>query len=118
MIKATAAIGFAPVVRTIAPPSVEFLWLRRKHAHGVDPISGAARGREFLALYRRVRHDLDHLLVAPDIVFERRHVEIADEDGAFRSIRPQSGMRAHFLEKRKLVLEFRIDVGVRLVTAG
>ena len=33
------------------------------------------------------------LLVAPDVVFERRHVEIADQDGALRGGRPQRGNR-------------------------
>ena len=77
-----------------------------------------SRGHEFLALDRRVRDHLDHLFVAPDVVLERRHIEVADEDRALRFFRPQSGMRAHFIEKREFVLEFRIDFRVRLVAAG
>ena len=46
------------------------------------PLPGVARGVELLAFDRRVRHHLQHLLVAPDVVLERRDVEIADQNGA------------------------------------
>ena len=38
-----------------------------------------------------MRDDLEHLLVAPDIVLERRDIEIADQNGALACTGPQLG---------------------------
>ena len=51
-------------------------------------------------------------------MLEWRHVEIADEDRALGLFRPQAGMGAHFIKEAKLVVEFRIDVGIGFVAAG
>ena len=118
MIEPAAAVGLAPVIhRAIAPPGVELGRLRREHAHAVDPVAGVARKVEHLAFDRRVRDHLDHLLVAPYVVLERRHIEIAHQNGALGFRRTQVRMRAHLVQKRKLMLEFRIDLGIRLVAA-
>ena len=45
--------------------------------------------------------------MTPDVVLERRHVEIADQDGAFGLRRAQALVRAHLVEEGELVLEFR-----------
>src|SRR5665213_2314326 len=73
--------------------------LRREHAHRVDPAAGIARGVELLAFDWRMRDHLQHLLVAPDVVLERRDVEIADQNRALRSFRPEALMAAHLVEK-------------------
>ena len=54
---------------------------RSMRATSIQPPAFCARG-ELLAFDRRVRDDVQHLLVAPDVVLERRDVEIADQDGA------------------------------------
>jgi len=51
-------------------------------------------------------------------MLERRDVEIANQDGALRGFWTQAGMRAHLVEKVEFVLEFRIDLGIRLVQSG
>src|SRR5262249_30674892 len=43
---------------------------------------------EQVDLDRRVRDDLEKLLVAPDVVLERRHVQVADSDAAQPLARP------------------------------
>ena len=73
---------------------------------------------EFLAFDRRMRHHAQHLLVAPDVVFERRDIEIADQDGALGRRRPQRRGVAHLVEEGKLVGEFRIDRRIGNVAAG
>src|ERR1700722_6945541 len=78
VVEASAFVGGRPVRRTIAPPRVELRRLRRVLAHAVDPAARRSRGCYLLALDRRMRHDPPHLLVTPDIVLERRHIEIAD----------------------------------------
>ena len=100
VVEPAAAVGIAPVVhRPITPPRVELFRLRREHAHGVDPAAGIARGVELFAFDRRMRDHLQHLLVAPDVVLERRDVEVADQNRALRSFRPEALMAAHLVEK-------------------
>src|SRR5438477_11399822 len=89
MIEAPAFVGGEPIRRTVAPPSVELGRLRLELAHAVDPGSGFLHACEPVALDWRVRNDTKHLLVAPDIVFERRHIEIADKNGSLARLRAQ-----------------------------
>ncbi len=55
--------------------------------------------------------------MAPDVGFERRDVEVADDDGARRRRRPQQLARAHLVEEGELVGEFRIDRRIGNVAA-
>src|SRR5579883_3147218 len=65
-----------------------------------------------------MRYHADHLLVAPDVVLERRDIEIADQDCALGLLRPDDGAVAHLVEKGELMREFRIEVRVGKVAAG
>ena len=111
MIEPAAAVGGRPVRGAIAPPRVELLRLRRELAHAVDPAAGVLRGGEFFAFDRGMRDHAQHLLVAPDIVLERRDVEIADQDRALGCGRLEHRVVAHLVEKSELVGKFRIDPG-------
>src|SRR5215471_2840184 len=51
-------------------------------------------------------------------MLERRHIEIAEQNHAVRVLAAQSAGCAHFVEKGKLVREFRIDRRVGEVAAG
>ena len=55
--------------------------------------------------------------MTPHVVLERRHVEVAHQDGA--RMRRGSELRAdaHLVEKRQLVGEFGVDPGIGLVAA-
>src|SRR6267378_2415946 len=48
----------------------------------------------------------------------RRYIEIADQDVAIIAARMQRLARLHLVEKLELVLEFRIERGIRNVAAG
>src|SRR5690349_6896154 len=70
MVEPAALVRGLPIGRAIAPPGVELLRFRRKMPHRVEPVPDLLHGGELLALRRRMRHDADHLLVAPDVVLE------------------------------------------------
>src|SRR5437764_9404676 len=118
MIKAPAFVGNEPIRRTVAPPSVELGRLGGELAHAVDPAAGLLHAGEFVAFDWRVRNDTKHLLVAPDIVFERRDIEIADKNGAIARLRAQRRAVAHLVEEAELVGEFRIELRIGDVAAG
>ena len=74
-------------------------------------------GVERIGFDRRVADDLQKLLVAPDVVFVRGDVEIAgDQVPALEDRVGEPGLE--LVEKAQLVLELRVDLGVRLVAAG
>src|SRR5262245_41747059 len=116
VIKPPSFVGSGPVRRAIAPPGIELGRFRDDRAGNVDPAAGALEGRELFTFDRRVRHDLEQLLMAPDVVLERRNVEITDHDRA-RVARPQIGTADELVQEAELVREFWIDFGVRLVAA-
>jgi hypothetical protein len=62
--------------------------------------------------------DTQHLLVAPDVMLERRDIEIADQNGAVGPLRAQPRAGAHFVEEAELVGEFRIGLRIGNVAAG
>jgi hypothetical protein len=61
-------------------------------------------------------HDLQQLLVRPNVVFERCNVEIADEDRR-DSVFDRPDIR-HFRDKAKLVVEFRVDRRIGFIPSG
>ncbi len=56
--------------------------------------------------------------MAPDVVLERRDVEVADQDRAARGARLAPNHARHLVEESELVGEFRVERGVGLVAAG
>src|SRR5208282_2120994 len=56
-------------------------------------------------------------LVAPDVVFERRDVKIADQDRAARRRLLMHSPIRHLVHEGELVGELDVDLGVRLVAA-
>ena len=56
--------------------------------------------------------------MAPDIMLQRRDIEVADQDRALGALRAQPRAVAHFIKKPELVREFRVDVGIGNVAAG
>src|SRR5579872_3712050 len=80
MVEPPPLIGFRPVRRAVAPPGIELVRIRYELAQRVDPFAGGMRPRELLDLDRRVADDREELLVAPDVVLQRRDVEIAHQN--------------------------------------
>src|SRR4029077_8034345 len=89
MIETPAFVGGDPIRRAVAPPSVELGRLVCELAHAVDPVAGFLHACKFVALDWRVRNDANHLFMTPDIVLERRDIEIAYQNGALGRPRAQ-----------------------------
>ena len=75
-------------------------------------------GQQLFGFDRGVRHDLQQLLVRPDVVLVRRDVEIADQDMPVLAARVQRLARLHLVEKTQLVLEFRVEHRIGNIAAG
>src|SRR5262249_12848599 len=78
MVEAAAAVGCCPIARPVAPPSIELLIGRNMVAHDIDPAACGLRPREARSLGGSMTYDFEKLFVRPDIVLERRHIEIAN----------------------------------------
>ncbi|CDX46437.1 hypothetical protein MPLDJ20_90013 [Mesorhizobium plurifarium] len=117
MVEAAAAVRRFPVLRAIAPPSVELLLGGHVEPHQVDPASGLAHRLEICRLDRRVADDVEQLLVRPDVMLLRRDVQVADQDRCGRFIRARRH-GVHLVDEIELVAEFAVDLRVRLVAAG
>jgi hypothetical protein len=63
-----------------------------------------------------VAHHVEELLVRPDVVLERRHVEVADQDRRAADAAPAPGSQIR--QEIELVREFRVAVAVGHVAAG
>ncbi len=118
VIEPSAAIGQRPVGGAVAPPRIDLFRQRDAFARDVDPFAVGLRRQQLLAFDRGVRHDFQQLPVRPHVVLMRRHVEIADQDMAVVAARMQRLARLHLVEKLQLVLEFRIERGIRNIAAG
>src|SRR6476660_9522035 len=68
VVEPAAAVGLAPVGVSIAPPRIELLALRHEAARHVDPVHRRHHPAEQVDLDRRMRDDLEELLVAPYVV--------------------------------------------------
>src|SRR5262245_66466479 len=56
--------------------------------------------------------------MAPDVVLERRDIEVAEQDHSARVMTPQSGGCPHLFQEGKLVRELGISRGVGEIAAG
>ena len=117
VVEAPSLVGLRPIRRAIAPPSVELLIVGHEFAQRVDPGSRGLGPLQFVDLDRRVADNAEKRLVAPDVVLERRDVEIADQDRPLRRRLLVRGPIDHFVDEGELVGELDVDLRVRLVAA-
>src|SRR3546814_5906046 len=110
VIQAAAPVGHGPVAGAIAPPCVKALRRGHEFAAQVDPIIGRLQARQQLAFYGRVADDVQKLLMAPYIAFQRRDIEVADQNGGLVELR---GPSDHSLQEIDLLPEFGILSPVR-----
>ncbi len=99
--------GF-PVLRAITPPGVELLLVRHAVAHQSRPSRRPCASPRVLGLDRRVADDVEQLLVRPDVVLQRRDVEVADQHRAGRIV-GFGAYRVHLGDEIELVLELPVD---------
>src|SRR3954469_15239378 len=118
VVEAAAAIGGFPVLGAIAPPGGELFAERVMLADQIDPaVIAVEQGIERFGFDRGVAHDLEELLVAPDVVLMRGDVEIAaDELADLEAVLAEPLLQ--FLEEIELVPELGVHLGVGLIAAG
>ena len=119
MVKPAAAVGRSPIAGAIAPPGIELLVGGNMFAHDVDPVAGALDAAQAFSLDRRVADHLEQLAVRPNVVFERRDIEIADDDAIAAARHRAIGEPVfEFVDELQLVGEFLVDRGVGFIAAG
>src|SRR4051812_14664560 len=115
MIQPTAPVRHRPILGAVAPPSEASLRRGNKAAAQIGPVVRCLKTPERLNLDRSMADHVEQLLVAPDIAFQRRDVEIADDDGRhphrFRPLR-------HARKEIELLAELWIEIAVWNVSAG
>ena len=84
MVEPAAAVVARPIGRTVAPPGEAALGRGHEPAADVDPAVRLLQPGQRLDLDRRMADDLEQGLVAPHVAFERRDVEVADDDRRLR----------------------------------
>src|SRR4051812_11276075 len=86
MVEPASPIRREPVLGAVAPPGEEPLGRGYEMAAEIDPVVRRLQPIQCRDLDRRVAHHVEQLLVAPDIGFERRDVEIADQQSWYAQI--------------------------------
>src|SRR4051812_40718851 len=105
MVEAPAAVILRPVGRAIAPPGKAPRRRGHEFAADVDPVVRLLQARQRLDLDGRVADDGEQRLMAPDIAFERRDIEIADDNRRLlEALRPAR----HSLDEIELLAELAI----------
>ncbi len=114
MVEPAAAIARRPVLGAIAPPGEIAVRRGDERAAKIDPVMRRLQPAERLDLDRRMADDVEQCLVAPHVAFQRRDVEIADDQSRLSQLfRPAR----HALDEVQFLAEFRIDGAVGNVAA-
>src|SRR5690554_1510145 len=110
MVEATTLVRCAPVAGAVAPPGVEAFGIGDEPAADIDPFMCTLQPGHRFDFKRCVAHDIDELLMAPDIGFQRGDIKIAQQDGRrVELVRPLG----HPLVKVELLAKFRVEFTVR-----
>lgn len=115
MVEPAAAVRGRPVPVAIRPPRVELLFGRDEMAHGVVP----ALRRPCLKpchFHRRMANDIEQLLMAPDVLLQRRDIEVAHENSSPGRVFGEMCRRLG--QKIELMGEFLIRGAVGDIAAG
>ena len=119
VIEAAAAIGGFPIAGAIAPPAVNLFLRRNEMPGGIDPVEGRLGFVQQFGFHRRVADDVEQLLVAPHIVFQRRDIQVAHQNDGIVPPRFAAAKELfHLLQEVQLVGEFAVRLGIGNVAAG
>src|SRR5690606_9534678 len=110
MVEAATLVRCAPVAGAVTPPCIKALRIRDEPAADIDPFMCTLQPGHRFDFKRCVAHDIDELLMAPDIGFQRGDIKIAQQDGRrVELVRPLG----HPLVKVELLAKFRVEFTVR-----
>ena len=115
MVEPPPAIVGGPVLRPIAPPGEQALGRGDEAAAEIDPVVRRLQPPKRLDLDRRMADDVEQRLVAPHVAFQRRDVEVADDQSRLSQLFRPAG---HALDKVEFLAEFGVEVAVGNVAAG
>ncbi len=119
MVQPAAAVRGFPVGGAIAPPAVDFLIRRNEVAGHIGPVEGGLRFAQQPGLDRGVADNVEKLLVAPHVIFQRRDIEIAHQDHRIALLRRAAGEELfHGLQEVQLVGELLVLLRIGNVAAG
>src|SRR5689334_7201916 len=118
VVEPSSAVVGLPVARPIAPPGIELMVRGNVLPEEVDPASSLLRFDEPRGLGWRVAHDLEQLAMRPDVVLERRHVEVTDGNRMMacrnRAVREPA---FELVEEAQLMREFGVALGGGFIAA-
>ena len=115
MIEAAAAIAGRPILGAVAPPGEISFRRRDELASQVNPFMSPLKPGQSVDFDRRMTDDVKQRLVVPDVAFQRRDVEIADDQSRLSQLfRPSR----HSLDEVELLAELGILSAVRNVASG
>lgn len=118
VVESTPTVRSLPILGAIAPPSVKLLIGRHEMSGNINPISGGSQPVEPINLDRCVRHHGEHILVRPDVVFQRRDVQVTNENSRSRQDATRCRPLRQFVEKLQFMLKFWVLFGIRNIAAG
>src|SRR4029453_7708340 len=109
MIEAAAAIAGCPILGAVAPPGEVALRSRDELAAKVDPLMRCLEARQCLDFDRRMADDVKQRLVVPDVAFQGRDVEVADDQSRLSQLFRPAG---HSLDEVELLAELWVLLAV------
>ena len=83
MVEPPSPVGPVPVLGTVRPPGIEFSF-GNVAPHDIGPVSGLGHRIEQFHFHLGVADHIQQLPVRPDIVLQRRNIEIPDKNRSFR----------------------------------
>ena len=120
VIQAAAFVVSLPVRIAVAPPGIGFFRFWMKFAQYVDEVQRIFQPCQPFDFYRRMRNDFQHLSVIPNVVFQRRDVEIAADNHFSAGIRLLMLFPPfrHVVHKRQLMGKGKVGYRVGNIAAG
>src|SRR5688572_14950938 len=91
MVEAASPVARCPILRTIAPPGEITVGRGNETAAEIDPAMRLPEPIESLDLDRRMADDVEQRLVAPYVAFQRRDVEISNDQSRLSQLLRPSG---------------------------
>ena len=106
MVEPPPAVARRPILRAIAPPGEVAVGRRDGCGPGRPVVRCCSRSKRF-DLDRRMADDVEQRLMVPNVAFERRDIEIADDRSRLSQL---FGPAGHAFDEVELLAELGIEV--------